>query len=548
MYEMYDLSDLGGDRNKDIVDEFRASVGELMGAVAPEPMTPPPQAGMNDLASLAGGTQPMNSPQSMGLSQTHMMPPADPTMMPPQMIGQPQQQPSQQMQDPMAQDPLSQSSPNPILMQTMAHLNISDKQREFLQSDSRVVALVCGIGFGKSFIASEKAAQLLINGAHVLVMSQSYKQLSVVLMQEIQERLRFHGVAFEYNKASMIISVPLTGGKIFGFSSDSIESCRGVTVDCAILDEAALFDKYCYEVVAGRLRRGIVPYQIFITTTPRGRENWVFDICQKPKTHYIHAKTTDNPFLPEAYIEQLLGDYEGGFKAQELMGEFIDMDANAQLVSIKDVRDAMSRTPYQSDEPAIGGLDVARFGDDSSCFVIRQGNRITYHKKMDGIPLNIQRRMVVDWVMEHDLETLVVDGSGVGGGLVDELKEALIPTGCKIIEFNGSFNAREAHKFANIRAETWWMMKEWIEEHGQLPDDPMSTEIASINYLEDAKGRILMESKDMLRRQGKKSPDLGDAISMTFGSHAKKKSNADKIKQSLMGRRGSQGGFAVFAG
>lgn len=116
MYEMYDLSDLGGDRNKDIVDEFRASVGELMGAVAPEPMTPPPQAGMNDLASLAGGTQPMNSPQSMGLSQTHMMPPADPTMMPPQMIGQPQQQPSQQMQDPMAQDPLSQSSPNPNLM------------------------------------------------------------------------------------------------------------------------------------------------------------------------------------------------------------------------------------------------------------------------------------------------------------------------------------------------------------------------------------------------------------------------------------------------
>jgi hypothetical protein len=428
----------------------------------------------------------------------------------------------------------------------MAHLNISEKQREFLQSKSRVVALVCGIGFGKSFIASEKAAQLLMMGAHTLVMSQSYKQLSVVLMHEIQERLRFHGVAFEYNKASMIISVPLTGGKIFGFSSDSVESCRGVTVDCAILDEAALFDKYCYEVVAGRLRRGIAPYQIFITTTPRGRENWVFDLCQKESTHYIHAKTTDNPFLPDEYIEQLLADYEGGFKAQELMGEFIDMDANAQLVSIKAVREAIERVPFESDEPAIGGLDVARFGDDSSCFVIRQGNRIPFYRKMDGVPLNIQRKMVIDWVIEHSLDVLVIDGSGVGGGLVDELKEALLGV-CKIIEFNGAYNAKDAGKFANIRAETWWMMKTWIEESGQLPKDDMATEIASINYLEDAKGRILMESKDMLRRQGKKSPDLGDAISMTFGSHAKKKENRDKIKQSLGSRR-SRGGFAVFAG
>ena len=82
----------------------------------------------------------------------------------------------------------------------MAQLSVSEKQQEFLTSEARVVALLCGIGFGKSFIASEKAAQLVANGGHVVAMSQSYKQLDIVLMQEIQERLRGHGIEFKYNK------------------------------------------------------------------------------------------------------------------------------------------------------------------------------------------------------------------------------------------------------------------------------------------------------------------------------------------------------------
>jgi hypothetical protein len=101
----------------------------------------------------------------------------------------------------------------------MAQLSVSEKQQEFLTSEARVVALVCGIGFGKSFIASEKAAQLVANGGHVVAMSQSYKQLDIVLMQEIQERLRGHGIEFKYNKQKMIIDVPATGGKVFGFSA-----------------------------------------------------------------------------------------------------------------------------------------------------------------------------------------------------------------------------------------------------------------------------------------------------------------------------------------
>jgi len=412
----------------------------------------------------------------------------------------------------------------------VAQLSVSEKQQEFLTSEARVVALVCGIGFGKSFIASEKAAQLVANGGHVVAMSQSYKQLDIVLMQEIQERLRGHGIEFKYNKQKMIIDVPATGGKVFGFSADSVESLRGVTADCAILDEAALFDKYCYDVVTGRLRRGILPYQVFITTTPRGRDNWVFDMCQRASTHYIQAATWDNPFLPKDYIAQLMEEYEGAFKAQELEGSFVDMELDDQLISLKELRMAIDRIPFDSDEPMIAGLDVARFGNDTSAFVIRKGNEIPFKRYVQNSNLVHLKQKVIEWVIDQGPETLVVDGVGVGAGMVDELKAALSDV-CKIVEFNGSFAARRADKYANLRTETWVLMRDWIRDKGSLPNGAKTMELANVIYLADTKGRMQLESKDQLRRKNKPSPDFGDALSMTFGTHASRKDIARTFKR-----------------
>ena len=412
----------------------------------------------------------------------------------------------------------------------MAHLDVSEKQREFLTSKARIVALVCGIGFGKSFIASEKAAQLVAQGAHILAMSQSYKQLSLVLMQEIQERLRHHKIQFEYNKASMTLTVPASGGKIFGFSSDAVETCRGVTVDCAILDEAALFDKYCYDVVSGRCRRGKFPYQIFLTTTPRGRDNWVFDMCQRATTHYIQAATWDNPFLPSDYITQLMEEYEGAFKAQELEGSFVDMDLDDQLISLKEIRSAIDRIPFESDDPKIAGLDIARFGKDTSCFVVRKGNEIPFVRYVASSTLTHLKAKVIEWVVETGVQTLVIDGVGIGAGMVDELRVALKEV-CKVVEFNGSYAAQRADKYANLRTETWVLMRDWIRDVGSLPKGNKVMEISNVIYLADAKGRMMLESKEMLRRKNKASPDFGDALSMTFGAHASKKDVAKNFKR-----------------
>lgn len=418
----------------------------------------------------------------------------------------------------------------------MANMKISPKQREFLQSTSRIVVFVAGIASGKSVIASEKAVQLMLQGGYVLVVSQSYKQLKLVLMHEIQERLRHHNIAFEYNMSDMVLTIPSTGGKSFGFSADAIESCRGVTVDAAILDEAALYPKYVYDVVFGRLRRGKIPLQIYITTTPRGRNNWVYDLCQKSDSHYIKQSTIENPFLPKAFLEQIKLEYSGEFAAQELMGDFVDISSDTQFISSELIKLAQKRIPLTSTEPLIAGLDVARYGGDRSVLVGRQGNTLVNCKTWEGLSLTRLVEQVTEWCVDNGPTYLIVDSCGLGAGVFDMLKDA-ISNITKVIEYNGAYAANKSDKFANLRMESWSRMKDWISNDGKLTNDEYWFEGCNINIIIDTKGRMMLESKEMMRRQGKSSPDHMDALSFTFSPDAAKKTTTENKKKMLFGSR-----------
>jgi hypothetical protein len=65
----------------------------------------------------------------------------------------------------------------------------------------------------------------------------------------------------------------------------------------------------------------------------------------------------------------------------------------------------------------------------------------------------------------------------------------------------------------------WWNMKEWIESGGWIPSDPMlRQELSTPTYWFDAQGRKMLESKDEIKKrlQGGASPDIADALALTF--------------------------------
>lgn len=413
-------------------------------------------------------------------------------------------------------------------------------QASFLQSAKTNVAFVGGIGSGKTWVASERAKNELLLGNHLIGVASTYKQLKNVFFKELKDRLRFQNLPFKENKSDMTLELPYTDAIIYCFSADSIESARGLSVDKAFYDEATLYDEYIREVVSGRLRRGNSDPQEFFTTSPRGKRHWIYKLCQDPTTHFIHQTIFDNYFLPQAYIDKLVREYSGDFALQELYGEFVDGESTNSLISLSAIRESQERTaPMLLDESKIAGFDVARYGKDKSQIVMRQGDHITNWREYDSMSLVDLSSLVIDWVVEHEPDVLVIDGNGVGGGVVDIIKSK-IPDLVHIVDFNGGYRGSD-DRFLNLRAETWHKMKLWVESTGVLPQEEIAEQLTDINYFMDNRNKLCLDSKDVIRRRGDGSPDWGDALSMTFEDEAVSRRNKSIISSKIKRYRSNRG-------
>ncbi len=417
-------------------------------------------------------------------------------------------------------------------------------QAKFLQSDASVVAFIGGIGSGKTWVASERAKNELLQGNHLIGVASSFSQLKKVFFSELEQRLRFQKIPYKYNKspADMYIELPHNNAIIHGFSASdrAIESVRGLSVDKAFYDEATLYSEYAREVVKGRLRRGHSRPQEFISTSPRGKRHWTYKLVTDPHTDFIHQTIFDNYFLPQEYIDNLVREYDGDFALQELYGEFVDGETANSLISLSSIREAQRRTaPLLLDAPKIAGFDVARYGKDKSQIVMRQGDHVTKWRDYDSMSLVDLSGLAIDWVVENEPDVLVIDGNGVGGGVVDILKSKISDL-TRIVDFNGGYRGSN-DRFLNLRAETWHKMKIWVETTGVLPDEEIVEQLTDINYFMDNRNKLCLDSKDVLRRRGDDSPDWGDALSMTFEDEAVEFRNKSKISSNIKRYRSPRG-------
>jgi len=360
----------------------------------------------------------------------------------------------------------------------------------------------------------------------VIVMAQSYKSLKLVLFTEIKKRLDELGIDYSENKSDMTLNVG--NGMIYGFSSDSVEALRGITADAAILDECALFEEYVYKVTQGRLRRGVLPMQTFLTTTPRGTDNWIYDISLRDATEFIHQKMVDNYFLKQEFLDQMLLDYEGDeqLMRQELEASFEDFADDNVIIHPTLIKEARTRKAYKEKDPnsqRIAGMDLARYGKDYNAFVLRHGDEVLHYEKWNGVGAVDNEDRIVSLVIAHEVDVLVVDGAGLGGPIFDHLSQKLKGV-CEVIDYNGVYKTMSRNsRYANARAESWFLMKNWLE-YGSLPDSNDFSDLSVLTYRLNNSNKIVLKSKDELRSENKKSPDMGDSLSLTFSSKVKKKS------------------------
>lgn len=164
-------------------------------------------------------------------------------------------------------------------------------------------------------------------------------------------------------------------------------------------------------------------------------------------------------------------------------------------------------------------MDVARFGDDRTVIWARRGRdaRTMPPIVMQGADTMAVAARVMAETDRLRPDAVFVDEGGVGGGVVDRLRQM----GYSVVgvNFGGAADRliEGVPKCANKRAQMWATMREWLRSGGSIPDSrPLEMDLTAPLYSFDSNNAILLERKDAMKKRGVPSPDLADALALTF--------------------------------
>ncbi len=119
----------------------------------------------------------------------------------------------------------------------------------------------------------------------------------------------------------------------------------------------------------------------------------------------------------------------------------------------------------------------------------------------------------VNFLRSAGLHVLVnVDGGGVGGGVIDRLRSV----GFDVNEVQFGSRAMDPRKWANRRAEIWGAMREWLNIGTLAKDEDLIADLTNLEYGYTSTDQILLEKRESMKARGLASPDIGDALAVTF--------------------------------
>lgn len=229
----------------------------------------------------------------------------------------------------------------------------------------------------------------------------------------------------------------------------------------------------------------------------------------------VRANWNDNPWFPASLEEDMRRDKQSdpGKYAHVWLGEY-QSQADTQFIGWDLVKQAQGRQYRRGAKPVLFGLDVARFGDDRSVLCVREGDVLVDLFKWEKLDTQQLAAHVAELANTRKPEAIFVDGVGVGGGVVDRLRLLNL----RVIEVNGGSKAGQEQRYVNKRAEMWGRMKEWLGTRGVMAewDIDIAAELTGPFYSFDVSNRIALEKKEDMKKRGLRSPDLADALALTF--------------------------------
>lgn len=211
-----------------------------------------------------------------------------------------------------------------------------------------------------------------------------------------------------------------------------------------------------------------------------------------------------------------------------VLGQFAQMGADYLVPEnlLKDVWNQRSSGQDKRFQRRMG-VDPAWMGDDDTGVVIREGERILHAESWHGFDLVESLNRIRILFSEWKCDWIHVDAIGVGAGLYDMLNHSVYKDriGYPVVKVMASASAPEDSEAPckSMRDWLWWKCRQYFRtKHpyfvGDVSDDgfqQLKKEICEPTY-RISNGRVVAESKDELKKRGLKSPNIADALNLTF--------------------------------
>lgn len=299
-----------------------------------------------------------------------------------------------------------------------------------------------------------------------------------------------------------------------------------------LIDEASGVADNVFEVAEGALSTDGA--FVVMAANPTRQSGYFFDSHHKMRATWaaLHWSGVDSPRVSREYIANMkkkYGERSPVYKVR-VLGEFVgaaDGVIPLELCEAAKVREVSAIGSAKT----VWGVDVARFGDDSTALAKRKGNvQLEPVQEWWGKDTMQTAGLIKkEWDETPDAERPVainVDVIGIGAGVVDRLKELGLPAvGVNVAESEAinsdspkDAKGKPVKQFNRLRDQLWWMGREWLEARDckLCEDEETIAELTTPTYSILSNGLIKVESKDELKKRGVKSPNRADAWLNTF--------------------------------
>lgn len=383
----------------------------------------------------------------------------------------------------------------------------------------------------------------------VLTTASAWRHLSVYLFPEIHKwarRVKWDVLGrppFEENRELLVHNIKLRFGAASAVASTKPELIEGAHADSLLylVDEAKIVPDGTWDAIEGAFSGGQTTglpeaFALAISTPgpPSGR---FYDIhSRKPGfedwfvRHVTLAEAVAAGRISPDWAEQRARQWgrDSAMYANRVLGEFHASDEDS-VIPLSWVEAAVERWHLwdQAGRPAlqgrqIVGVDVARAGGDSTVLAYRTGlayTELETHDREDTMQTTARVQAAVG---RHPGTVPVVDSMGVGGGVVDRLRELGEP----VLAYTGAAKTRMRSRdgewgFNNTRSAAYWRTRELLDpafspELMLPPDDLLLADLTAPTWTVSTgvPPKIQIESKEALVARLGRSPDKGDAVVM----------------------------------